>query len=128
MTLCTSKFWKSTVFYCLTGGPPLDLLQWVPVLLVLGASELNAVLQITSHQRRVKGDNNLPQLAGHAVFEVAQDMAGFLGCKHISLAHAEGFCLFVFLVNQQPRILPLRAAFKPVSSPASVLGIALTWV
>ncbi|KAK4822002.1 hypothetical protein QYF61_006616 [Mycteria americana] len=43
-------------------GPPLDLLQQVHVLLMLGAPELNAVLQ---------------------------DTVGFLGCKHTLLAHVE---------------------------------------
>ena len=36
-------------------GPPLDLLQQLHVLLVLGAPELATVLQVGSHESRVRG-------------------------------------------------------------------------
>ena len=36
-------------------GPPLDPLQQLHVLLVLGAPELDAVLQVGSHESRVEG-------------------------------------------------------------------------
>ena len=41
-------------------GPPLDLLQQLCVLLVLEALELDAVLQVESHESRVEGQNHLP--------------------------------------------------------------------
>ena len=44
-------------------GPPLDLLQQHSVL-VLGAPELDAVLQVGSHESGVEAQNNLPGLAG----------------------------------------------------------------
>ena len=45
-------------------GPPLDLLQRLHVLLVLGAPELDAVLQVRSHESRAEGHNHLPRPAG----------------------------------------------------------------
>ncbi|XP_051464398.1 T-box transcription factor TBX15 isoform X3 [Apus apus] len=40
-------------------GPPLDSLQELHVLLVLGAPELDTVLQVGSHENRVEGENHL---------------------------------------------------------------------
>ncbi|NXW11080.1 T161B protein, partial [Fregetta grallaria] len=54
-------------------GPALDLLQQVRVFLVLRVPELDAVLQVGSHQSRVEGQNPLPRPAGHASFDAAQD-------------------------------------------------------
>jgi len=64
-------------------GPPLDPLQHIHVLLMLGAPELDAGLQVGSHQSGAEGQNPLPQPAGHASLDAAQDTVGFLGCKHI---------------------------------------------
>ncbi|KAK4813652.1 hypothetical protein QYF61_014951 [Mycteria americana] len=44
------------------GGPPLDSLQQVQVLLMLGAPELDAVLQVGSPKSGVEGENHLPRL------------------------------------------------------------------
>ena len=41
-------------------GPPLDPLQHIHVLLVLGAPELDAGLQVGSDESGVKGQNPLP--------------------------------------------------------------------
>ncbi|XP_075282414.1 zinc transporter ZIP13 isoform X2 [Opisthocomus hoazin] len=45
-------------------GPPLDPLQHIHVLPMLGAPELDAVLQVGSHESGVKGQNHLPRPAG----------------------------------------------------------------
>jgi len=41
-------------------GLPLDLLQQLQVLLPLGALELDAVLQLGSHESSIEGQNHLP--------------------------------------------------------------------
>ena len=59
-------------------GPPLDPLQQLHVLLVLGAPGLDAVLQVGSHEvGTITSLSLLPPL-----FDAAQDTAGLLGCKH----------------------------------------------
>ena len=62
-------------------GPPLDPLQQVHVFPVLGSPELDAVLQVGSHESGGEGQNPLPRPASHASFDAAQDTVGFLGCK-----------------------------------------------
>ncbi|KAK4815509.1 LOW QUALITY PROTEIN: hypothetical protein QYF61_003067, partial [Mycteria americana] len=100
--------------------PPLDPLQQLPVLLVLRAPELDAILQVRSHQSGVEGQNHLPRPAGHASFDAAQDMVGLLGCEHTLLAHVQLF------VHQYPQVLSCRAALdhiipQPVLKPRIVL-------
>ncbi|KAK4828837.1 hypothetical protein QYF61_000894 [Mycteria americana] len=97
-------------------GPPLDPLQQLHVLLVLKTPELDAVLQVGSHQSRVEGQNHLPRPAGHAAFDAAQDMVGLLGCERTLSAHVQ---LFVHLC---PQVLFRRAALdhiipQPVLKP-----------
>jgi len=48
---------------------------------VLRAPELDAGLQMGSHQSGVEGQNPLPRPAGHAAFDAAQGMVGFLCCE-----------------------------------------------
>ncbi|KAK4828770.1 hypothetical protein QYF61_000795 [Mycteria americana] len=104
-------------------GPPLDSLQQVHVLLMLGAPEVNVVLQVGSHESGVEGENHLPRPAGHASFDAAQDTVGLLGCKRMLPGHVE------LLINQHPQVLLLRAALNPFSTqPVFVLGIAWTQV
>lgn len=45
-------------------GLPRDLLQHVHILLRLGASELDAALQVGSHKSKAEVENHLPQPAG----------------------------------------------------------------
>ena len=71
---------------------------------MLGAPELNAVLQVGSHKSRAGGENHLRRPAGHASFDAAQNTVSFLGCKHTLLGHIE------LLVNQHPQVLLGRAA------------------
>ena len=58
--------------------PPLDLLQQLCVLLVLGVPGLDAALQMGPHEGR---DNHLPHPTGYPSSDEAQDTAGLLGCK-----------------------------------------------
>ncbi|KAK4828850.1 LOW QUALITY PROTEIN: hypothetical protein QYF61_000907 [Mycteria americana] len=102
-------------------GPPLGLLQQLHVLLVLRAAELDAVLQVGSHQSRVEGQNHLPRPAGHAAFDAAQDTVGLLGCERTLSAHVQ---LFVHLY---PQVLFRRAALDHIiPQPVLKLRIALT--
>ena len=45
---------------------------------MLGAPELDAGLQVGSHQSSVEGQNPLPRPAGHTPFDTAWDMAVLL--------------------------------------------------
>ncbi|KAK4824151.1 hypothetical protein QYF61_011229 [Mycteria americana] len=104
-------------------GPPLDLLQQVHVFCVLRAPELDAGLQVGSHQSRAEGQNHLPRPAGHASFDAAQGTVGLLGCEHTLSAHVQLF------IHQYPRVLLCRAAFNPfIPQPVLTPGVALTWV
>ena len=61
-------------------GPPLDPLQQLYVLFVFRAPDLDAVLHLESLKSRVKGQNHLPQSAGHASLDATQDrVAGVPG-------------------------------------------------
>ncbi|KAK4823520.1 hypothetical protein QYF61_003029 [Mycteria americana] len=98
-------------------------LVWIHVLLMLGAPELDAVLQVGPHESGVEGQNHLPQPVGHASSDAAQDIVGFLGCKHTLPGHVE------LLINQHTQVLLLRAALNPFSAQTVfVLGIAPTHV
>ncbi|KAK4816292.1 LOW QUALITY PROTEIN: hypothetical protein QYF61_014590 [Mycteria americana] len=70
-------------------GPPWYSLQQLHVLLVLRTPELDAVLQVESHQSGVEGQNHFPQPAGHASLDAAQDTVGLLGCKRTLSAHPQ---------------------------------------
>ncbi|KAK4824005.1 hypothetical protein QYF61_009219 [Mycteria americana] len=104
-------------------GPPLDPLQQVHVFPVLRSPELDAVLQVGSHQSRVEGQNPLPQPAGHAAFDAAQDTVGLVGCERTLLAHVQLF------IHQYPQVLLHRAALNPfIPQPVWIPGAALTQV
>ena len=90
---------------------------------MLQTTELDAGLQVRSHQSRVQGQNHLPQTAGHNSCDATQDTAGLLHCECTLLGHIE------LLINRHPQGLLLGAAFNPFSTqPAFVLGIVLTHV
>ncbi|KAK4822933.1 hypothetical protein QYF61_023433 [Mycteria americana] len=102
-------------------GPPLDPLQQLHVLLVLRAPELDAVLQVGSHQSRAEGQNHLPRPAGHASFDAAQDTVGLLGCECTLMAHVQLF------THQYPQVLLSRAALNPfIPQPVLIAGVAPT--
>lgn len=48
----------------------------VHVLIILRASDLDAVLQVRSPECGVEGENHLSQPAAHAAFDAAKDMVG----------------------------------------------------
>ena len=90
---------------------------------MLGAPDLDAGLQVGSHESAVKGQNPLHRPAGHAALDAAQDMVGFLGCQRTSPAGVE------LLIHHHPQVLLLRAALEPLSAQAVlVFWFALTHV
>ena len=99
-------------------GPSLDALQQLHVFLGLGTPELDAVLQVGCQESGVEGQDPLPQPAGHASFDAAQDTVGFLGCERTSPAHVQLF------IHRYPPILLRRAALNP-SIPQPVLTLGL---
>jgi len=50
------------------------------------------------HQCRLEGQDHLPWPAVHTSFDAAQDMAGFLGCESILLAHVQ------LAIHQYPQV------------------------
>jgi len=68
-------------------GPPLDALQQLHVLVVLGFPELNAVLQVGCHKSRVEEQNDLPLSAGHPSY-MKRKMC------HVSLPHFKMYPVF----------------------------------
>ncbi|KAK4811312.1 LOW QUALITY PROTEIN: hypothetical protein QYF61_024448 [Mycteria americana] len=102
-------------------GPPLDPLQQLHVFRVLRAPELDAVLQVRSHQSGVEGQNPLPRPAGHASFDAAQDTVGLLGCERTLPAHVQLF------IHQYPQVLFRRAALNHIiPQPVLIPGVAPT--
>ena len=71
-------------------GPPLDLLQNLFIFPVLGAPDLDEILQMGPHEGRVEMDNP-PHLlpASHPSFAAAKDTIGLLGFKNTLLAHVK---------------------------------------
>jgi len=63
---------------------------------MLRAPELDAGLQVGSHESGVKGQNHLPRPAGHASSDAAQNAVGLLGCERTLLGHVQLF------VSQDP--------------------------
>ncbi|KAK4833081.1 hypothetical protein QYF61_027743 [Mycteria americana] len=108
-------FHPSEIFH----GPLLDPLQQVHVFPVLKVPELDAVLQVRSHQSGLERQNHIPGPAGHASFDAAQHTVGILGCKHTLPAHVQ---LFVHQAALNPFIpqplLKLRIALTQVQDPA----------
>ena len=72
----------------------MDLLQQLHVYSVLRAPEVDTGLQVRSQQSGAEWQNPLHRPAGHAAFDAAQYMVGFLGCECTLRGHAE------LLVNQ----------------------------
>ncbi|KAK4830027.1 LOW QUALITY PROTEIN: hypothetical protein QYF61_008365 [Mycteria americana] len=94
----TGEMFQPSDHFC---DPPLDLLQQVHVFPVLRAPELDAVLQMGSHQ--------------------TQDTVGFLGCKCTLLAHVQLF------IHQYPQVLLRRAALNPfIPQPVLIPTVAPT--
>jgi len=87
---------------------------------VLEAPELNAGLQVGSHQSTVEGQNHLPRSAGHASLNATKDVVGLLGHECTLPGHAE------LLINQHSQVLLLRAALNPFSAQPVPLSMSPT--
>ena len=58
-------------------GSPLDLLQQLRILPVLGVPGLDTVFQVGPYEGKAEQDRQLPHLAfGHPSFDAAQDTVG----------------------------------------------------
>jgi len=74
-----------------------------------------------SHQSRVEGQNPLPQPAGHASFDAAQDTVSLLGCECTLSAHVKLF------ICQYTQVLLFKAALHPlILQPVLIPRVALT--
>jgi len=87
--------------------PPLDTLEQVHICPVLRTPHLDAVLQVRPHQHRAKGQGHIPQPAGHASFDAAQDMAGFLSREGTLLVHVQ------LPIHQDSQVLFSKAVLNP---------------
>ena len=92
------------------------MLQQVHVSPVVSTSHLDTVLQVRPHQRRVEGQDHLPQPAGHASFEAVHDTVGFLGCKGTMLADVQP------AIHQYSQVFFSKAALSPFI-PKLVLAV-----
>lgn len=88
-------------------GSPLHQLQPWLFFLMLRALELNTVLKLESHKNREQRENHLLQSSGHAAYDAAQYMIGFLGCNHVLAAHVQ------FFICVYPQVLLHRITFSP---------------
>lgn len=57
------------------------MLQQGRAYLVLGTPELDARLQVGSHESGAEHVNHLPRPVGRITFDAAQAVVGFLGCE-----------------------------------------------
>jgi len=89
-------------------GSPLDILQDLHDLPVLGVPGLDTVLQMGPHRSQAEGENYLPLPAGPPFFNAAQNTVGLLGCKRTLLAHVQ------LLVYQDSQVLLCRATLKEI--------------
>ena len=88
---------------------------------MLGAPELDAGLQVGSHQSGAEGQNHLPEPTGHASLDAAQDTVGLLGCERTLVAHVQLF------IHQYPQVFVGRAALNPfIPQPVLIAEVALT--
>jgi len=105
-------------------GLSLDPFQQVHVFPVLKAPELDAGLQVGSHQIRAEeGQNRLPQPAGHPAFDAAQDATGLLGCKCTFLAHVLAFHCFNLILCKTNNFLNLQL-FRVIGFQYTAMEIA----
>jgi len=83
------------------------------------ACAVDSMKAVGSHQSRAEGQNPLPQPAGHAALDAAQDTVGLLGCERALLAHVQLF------IHQHPQVLLGRAALNPfIPQPVLMPGVA----
>jgi len=90
---------------------------------VLRAAELDAGLQMGSHQSGAEGQNPLPRPAGHAAFNAAHDTVGLLGRERSLSPDVQLF------IHQYPEVLLGRAALNPyIPHPVLIPGFGPTHV
>ena len=77
-------------------GPLLHALGKLDIFPVLGAPDLDRVLQMGPHEGREEEDNHLLVPAGHPSSDGTRDTIGLPGCKHTLLAHVK------FFISQDP--------------------------
>ena len=100
-------------------GPALDLLQWLHILPVLEAPDLDTVLQMGPHKGRIEEDNPFPFPADYPSVDAAWDTVGLLGCESTLLAHIQLF------FHQDPQVLFCKAALNEFfSQSVHISGIA----
>jgi len=69
---------------CLIIFCPLDLLQQLYALVVLGASELDTILQVVSHESWVEGQNLLPRGSSSLWIIICKDLCWTLSREFLS--------------------------------------------
>ncbi|KAK4831029.1 LOW QUALITY PROTEIN: hypothetical protein QYF61_014917 [Mycteria americana] len=85
------------------------------------SSRITFVAPLWTRSNRAEGQNHLPQPAGYAAFDAAQDTVGFLGCECTLSAHVQLF------IHQYPQVLLHRAALNPfIPQPVLIPGVAPT--
>jgi len=113
-------------------GPPLDPLQQLYWLHVLGAPGLDAILQMWPHRDRIEGGNHLPVPAGYASFDAAQGTVGHPGCKHMLLSHIQLFIHWhphvLFPQGFSGVLLPLCKLTWDYSNPSAKPCTLLYWM
>jgi len=118
-------------------GLPLDPLQQLLVLLILGASDLHTVLQMGPREGRVERDNPLPVPAGYLSSDGTQDTIGLPSCKSNSCFENDvpevppymlGCCDGSFLLSQQVLLCAesvwVRSMGAGAALPAGVSGLS----
>lgn len=107
----------------------MDLLEHISVLPVLGTPQLDAALQVESHQTGEEGQNHPPLTFWSHCFWCYQDMIGFLDCKCTWPGHVQA------LIHQHPQALSeLLSVVHPLAcvdtrvAPAQVQNLAISFV
>lgn len=90
------KMFQAFDHFC---GLHLDLLQYVHVFLVLGAADLDMVLQMGLHNGRLEGTITFLSLQISSAFDTAQDRAGLRGYKSKMLAYIQLFITGTHLLS-----------------------------
>ena len=70
-----------------------------------------------TEQSRAEGQDHLPHSAGHASFNAAQDLIGFLGCEDTLLAHIQ------LATHRYPQVLFGRVAFQKLPGHPARAGL-----
>ena len=98
----------------------MDPLHQVPVFSVLRAPELDAGLQVGSHQSRVRAAESPPSTCWPHFFRCS---TGFLGCKCTLPVHVQLF------IHRYPQVLLGRAVLNAfIPQTVLISGLALTQV